>query len=591
MQEQEDKANFGQIVAVIGAILIAVGFAWLIAWNWHSMPDALKIFILVIATLGAFISGVILKEKDYEKISQALFIAGSLLLTLTVFQISQIFSLGTTIQAKAWLWFFCFIGVVLSGMLFKSKYVLNIGATEFLIWIFVQYYGFLHKSNYSYESNLILSIFFLVTGIIISSYVFNILSKENKGGMLFLVGLIISLITYWFFLFSFSQHAFTLQESCFIILFSLIILIICAYLSQSEIGILICISNFFIWLIMQFVKILDSGGEMSPASFAFLLLIAGVFFYGLYLIHKSIEHKFSREFQITTIVYFIIFIYILSFQYVIPFVWEGSISGGAIIFLVCFSFLAVLTFLIGVFSAVEKRAVSAGEIIIFSLTALLIIGLLFLTSLTTNTLGNCYQKTCYDFNSKDLCNSAPKILNCEWINYCIQKNCRNYQTQESCLLSELGCNWQNKTYYNQCEAISYNQKTSPNNLCSQFDNQIENCRSNKECKWNRDTSILGRKNMPASFWIVWIIINLFFIGFILLIIGYGSLNKDKEIINIGIVSFALEIITRYIGFIIDFKGYNMLAVIFISGGVILIIGGWLIEKWRRSLIKGIGQNE
>ncbi len=48
--------------------------------------------------------------------------------------------------------------------------------------------------------------------------------------------------------------------------------------------------------------------------------------------------------------------------------------------------------------------------------------------------------------------------------------------------------------------------------------------------------------------------------------------------------FALDIATRYIGFMIDFWGYTSLSILFISGGIILLVGGWLFEKWRRTLI-------
>ena len=49
--------------------------------------------------------------------------------------------------------------------------------------------------------------------------------------------------------------------------------------------------------------------------------------------------------------------------------------------------------------------------------------------------------------------------------------------------------------------------------------------------------------------------------------------------------FGLDIITRYIGFVLDFGGQVGFAVMSIIGGIILIAGGWGIEKWRRRLIE------
>ena len=74
---------------------------------------------------------------------------------------------------------------------------------------------------------------------------------------------------------------------------------------------------------------------------------------------------------------------------------------------------------------------------------------------------------------------------------------------------------------------------------------------------------------------------------ILGIIGYGTWQKLTGIINLGIVFFSLDILTRYIGFSMDFWGYTSLSIIFIAGGVMLLIGGYFIEKWRRKLVSQV----
>jgi hypothetical protein len=94
----------------------------------------------------------------------------------------------------------------------------------------------------------------------------------------------------------------------------------------------------------------------------------------------------------------------------------------------------------------------------------------------------------------------------------------------------------------------------------------------------------GDGNYLISLWVLWIIINLFFIGLIIGIIGYGTWQKMPSLINLGIVFFALSIITRYIGFIMDFGGSVGLSIFFIIGGVLLLGGGWLVERWRKKLI-------
>ena len=94
----------------------------------------------------------------------------------------------------------------------------------------------------------------------------------------------------------------------------------------------------------------------------------------------------------------------------------------------------------------------------------------------------------------------------------------------------------------------------------------------------------GYRTIPLNLWALWIFINIVFILIILAVIGYGSWQRSSKIINLGIVFFALDIFTKYMGFVIGFRGYVGLSVIFIIGGIILLVGGWSIEKWRRKLI-------
>ena len=72
---------------------------------------------------------------------------------------------------------------------------------------------------------------------------------------------------------------------------------------------------------------------------------------------------------------------------------------------------------------------------------------------------------------------------------------------------------------------------------------------------------------------------------ILAVIGYGVKYKSSKIVNLGILFFIIDIITRYIGFWMDLGGQVGFAVMAIIGGIILIIGGWSIEKWRKGLIQ------
>jgi len=96
---------------------------------------------------------------------------------------------------------------------------------------------------------------------------------------------------------------------------------------------------------------------------------------------------------------------------------------------------------------------------------------------------------------------------------------------------------------------------------------------------------ISRGSISVGLWVMWLFDNLLFILVIISTIGYGTRYKSAKIVNLAITFFALDIITRYIGFVLDFGGQVGFAVMSIVGGIILIVGGWGIEKWRRKLIE------
>ncbi len=92
-------------------------------------------------------------------------------------------------------------------------------------------------------------------------------------------------------------------------------------------------------------------------------------------------------------------------------------------------------------------------------------------------------------------------------------------------------------------------------------------------------------SISGGLWVMWLFDNILFILVILSVIGYGTRYQSSKIVNLAIMFFGLDIITRYIGFVFDFGGQVGFAVMSIIGGIILIAGGWGIEKWRRRLIE------
>lgn len=372
-------ASFGTIVAVFGSILIAVGVAWLIAQNWHQLPSAVKIVILLVVTSAAYTSGTIFRVKGHQGTGKSLLILGALLYTLSIFLIAQIFSTSTSFQGTAWLLLLAWIGVIAAAYLFDSSASLVIALFEFIIWLVIQFIAFM----------------------------------EAKDDMI------------------------------------------------------------------------------SPGILAFYFLTAGILLYGLSLFHRSKGYKFARVYQWWTAFYFLLFTYILTFQTLLPLMWpkEAASASNSLVFLLFFGIAASASILIGLVKAVSNKSVQNKEIFAFIAVVVLLGVIIGLTSFVSEDNGDMLS----------------------WF---------------------LG----------------------------------------------------GRGEVSTALWAMWIFVNITFILAILGIIFYGTWQKLPKIINLGVIFFGLDVITRYVGFIMDLWGYTSLSVIFITGGIVLLAGGYFIEKWRRNLI-------
>lgn len=375
-QQSESKTSFGGIVATFGAVLIALGVAWLIALNWHDIPSALKILILVLATVAAYAAGVLCRVYQYPRIGSALLVLGALLYTLSIFLIAQIFSTETSMQGFALLLLLAWVGVFIASYLFTSTSSIAIALIEFLVWISVQYIAFVG----TYERN-------------------------------FAVGIL-----------------------------------------------------------------------------AIIYLSVGILLYGLTQFHKSRNHPFTETYRYWTALYILLLTYILSFQTFLPSLWppEFHLAVNVLLFLLVLAALAVIIAIIGIASAVNAGKLSGKEVIGFVALVFLYILLIAAASLVSGQ----------------------------------------------------------GSYY-----------------------------------------LFGGGTLTPGLFTFWIFDNILFILVILAVIGYGTRSQSPEMVNLAVAFFALDIITRYIGFIMDYGGYVHLSVIFILGGIILIAGGWGIERWRRRLIE------
>lgn len=412
----------------------------------------------------------------------------------------------------------------------------------------------------------------------------------------------------------------SLQGTALLLLLSWIGVLIASYVFDTAASMVIALAEFLVWMNVQFFAFYEGLFDMPLFGLlALLFLSCAALFYGLSLWHRAKEHEFSGLFQWCTAFYLLAFAYLLSFQTLLPSLWprDADAPGSAIIFTVVIGLLSILTLLSG--ASASSRNVDRKEIGWFCVAFVLLAVLIGSASVVSQSIGTCSPKACYDYRLQADCEKAPVELDCVWKpNYCGEQDCITLGDQMSC--EREGCTWIEGEGYNRCErpycgiyrdqAACENANISrgctwstgngepffgnvPMRYCMDKDSCValatkETCASNNLCSWKAYSSfgMFGTKtSTPLSLWAIWIFANLVLLVVILGVIFYGTWQRLPRIVNIGIAVFSLDIITRYIGFIMDLRGYMSLSLIFITGGIILLLGGWLVERWRRTLVR------
>jgi len=406
LEDIPEKSRFLSSVTLIGSILIFIGFAWLIAKNWHQISSTFKVLILVITTLSTLSFGVILREKNHRAVGRSLILLGSSFYVLSLFLISQIYNLGTGSEHYSLLLFFGWTVVFLIAYFLESSENIIMGLVLFSVWSFFKY-------NFS----------------------------DNVSG------------------------------------------------------------------------------------YIFLILGIGVLLQGLNIIHNSLKHKFSTIYRFWTVFYFLLLFFLISFQTTLQYLSQYYLNVKIFTpFLITFLTFCFFVFIFSNLFAFKRKDLKLKESLVFILILLILSSLIFLTKIGAEDVGQCRLKNFDEF--KDL---------------------------ERPLERNEGC------------------KTFEKNECA--DN----------CIWDKSYE----SDLPQNLWILWMINNILFIGFIIFILWHGQILNATNIINLAFIFFVLEVISRYIGFWIDFSGYFAFSLLAISGGVILLLASWLIPKWRKKVLSKV----
>jgi len=494
MAEKVD-INFLGVISFIGAILVLVGVAWIVASNWHVIPSLVKIVILVAATVAALVFGEIAKEKGYEFSGRSILLLGGGLYVLSVFLISQIFGINAVDQG--------FVNLIL------------------LCW-----------------------------------------------PALFLI----------------------------------------AYFLDSIENVIAGFVIFGMWVIGQY-SVLTNSDELG-ITLILLFILIGMILYSLKQLHKTFNHRFYRVYTFWTVFYILLGTFLLTFQAILAY---GVIRprGGLDLFNPFFIFIAIaaVVFFAGSISvSLSKNKKDIKEIAAFGgiIVILLFSVLLFYLSgnfdLTDQKNGYCFQdynSICYGFRNADSCN---EIEGCKWQKadgYC-DKNftveskglCGNIEEMEFCYqitcsepvldnqsncekMKSFGCYWQENGI---CGPEG--QETKSTRDCHTY-SSLEECEAQSNCMWRTD---YGKVKLNWFSYILWLLYNLMFVGLIIAVIWYGKEEGQRRIIDLAFLFFIVEIISRYIGFMMNLDGYLAFSVGSIFGGLLLIFGSYYIQKyWRQEV--------
>ena len=92
----------------------------------------------------------------------------------------------------------------------------------------------------------------------------------------------------------------------------------------------------------------------------------------------------------------------------------------------------------------------------------------------------------------------------------------------------------------------------------------------------------------AGVWVYPLLFNLVLLGGIAGLLFFGYANGQEFYINLGLLFFSIDVFTRYFEY-----GFDLLdrSLIFIIAGVILLAGGFLLERGRRMMVRQLRTQE
>jgi hypothetical protein len=426
------------------------------------------------------------------------------------------------------------------------------------------------------------------------------------GGGLFVLS--VFLITQILYSHSSQQLTVNLILLCWPVLFLI------AYLLDSEENILMGLVAFGIWIISQYLLIAEN--ENIALTIIVLFVMIGTVLYGIRQLHKVFNHRFYKLYTFWTVFYILLGAFLLTFQAILShgvLRSEGAIGLTNPFFLIialCFTFFFIISMII----SLNKEKKDLKEILIFiGIIFIILLSVFFIRASnifddTGDDDGYCNEdwkvarESCSNIRNEESCglnedclwtlgggaycetNNTNRKQFCSEVNgveICNNINCYNFRTDEgNCeKMNEYGCYWNVRG-----TCVKEGEQGIVLQNCYDIKNK-PTCEEQESCEWKKRYSY--RNDLNWFSYILWILYNVFFVGLIILMIGYGREEGQRRVIDIAFLFFIVDIISRYIGFMMDLSGYLTFSLAAIMGGIILIVGAYLIQKYWRKEIKDI----
>ncbi len=149
----EDGNKFLSIVSLLGALLVVCGFTLLIAANWESIPDSVKLCSGIFLMLGLYALAYFLRDarQNYPKMGEACYVMAAGLFLGNIALIGQIYNLSSRLPNAFFIWA---VGISPLAWILRSKALHVLSLIAWGIWWVCEVFtrdGILHGSYTSYD--------------------------------------------------------------------------------------------------------------------------------------------------------------------------------------------------------------------------------------------------------------------------------------------------------------------------------------------------------------------------------------------------------------------------------------------------------